>query len=296
MLFYREFSKRGYLKILLTILFIILAYGVGGLYTQYLYESIPLGVHTGDYLKTFRVYYGNNMTLFATVLPWAVAFLAALVGARVILNWKISQLFSVNETINFRKIGYAALIWFLINTIVLTFFTNSLVWIFNPEKFFYLLMISIVFITAQCIAEEFLFRTFLVKLIGRAVPVGWFIALMTGAVFGLLHATNPEVQALGKLAMIYYIGAGLVLGLLVIVDNGIELTTGFHIANNLSAALIVTTDWQVFQTDALFKDISEPHVNWQTFIILFASLALFVYLMHRKFDLKKGLYRLGKNV
>lgn len=295
MLFYRDSSKTDYLKILMTLLLTILAYGVGSMVISYLYNQIPLGSHTGDYLRTFRNYYGNNITLLATVLPWFFAFLAALIGCKIILNWKVSRLFSIYDHINFKKIAYAATIWFLINTIVLTFFTKELIWIFNWQKFIALLAISLIFVTAQCIAEEFVFRTFMVKLVGRIVPVGWFVALITGLIFGLLHATNPEVKALGNLAMIYYIGAGLVLGLLVVLDNGIELTTGFHIANNLSAALIVTTDWQVFQTDALFKDISKPSVDFQTFLILFGSLALFVFLMHKKYNLKNGLYRLGKN-
>jgi hypothetical protein len=41
-------------------------------------------------------------------------------------------------------------------------------------------------------------------------------------------------------------------------DEGMELALGFHAANNLVGALLVTSDWSAFQTHSIFKDISEP--------------------------------------
>jgi len=41
-------------------------------------------------------------------------------------------------------------------------------------------------------------------------------------------------------------------------DEGLELSLGFHAANNLFTALLVTADWTAFQTHSIFKDISDP--------------------------------------
>jgi len=41
-------------------------------------------------------------------------------------------------------------------------------------------------------------------------------------------------------------------------DEGLELALGFHAGNNLIAALLVTADWTVFQTNSILKDISDP--------------------------------------
>jgi len=43
-------------------------------------------------------------------------------------------------------------------------------------------------------------------------------------------------------------------------DEGMELSLGFHAANNLVTALLVTTDWTAFQTHAVFKDFSTPNL------------------------------------
>ncbi|HZJ21353.1 MAG TPA: CPBP family intramembrane glutamate endopeptidase, partial [Pricia sp.] len=42
-----------------------------------------------------------------------------------------------------------------------------------------------------------------------------------------------------------------------LMDDGLELALGFHLGNNLLAALLVTSDWSALQTDALFKYTAE---------------------------------------
>lgn len=88
----------------------------------------------------------------------------------------------------------------------------------------------------------------------------WTPILITSIIFGGLHMANPEVGKLGYTIMIYYIGTGLFWGIMTIMDDGLELALGFHAANNLFTALLVTTDWTVFQTHSILKDTSEPEL------------------------------------
>ncbi|MBN4058107.1 CPBP family intramembrane metalloprotease [Olleya sp. AH-315-K02] len=82
--------------------------------------------------------------------------------------------------------------------------------------------------------------------------------IITSTAFGLLHIANPEVEKLGYIILIYYIGTGFFLGITTLMDDGIELALGFHAANNFFVALLVTADWTAFQTHSIFKDISDP--------------------------------------
>ena len=43
------------------------------------------------------------------------------------------------------------------------------------------------------------------------------------------------------------------LGILTLMDDGLELALGFHAANNLITALLVTADWTAFQTDSILQ-------------------------------------------
>ena len=123
------------------------------------------------------------------------------------------------------------------------------------------------------------FSVAMFKLINRSLTP----LLLTSVIFGLLHGLNPEVEKLGWISMVYYIGTGLVLGIFTLMDEGTELSLGFHAANNIVAAVFVTTNWTVFQTDALLVDISEPSVGWEMFVPVFVLYPLVIYIFSKKY-------------
>lgn len=86
----------------------------------------------------------------------------------------------------------------------------------------------------------------------------WLPLIITSVGFGLLHGLNPEVDKLGPIMMVFYIGTGLVLGIMTLMDDGLELALGFHAANNMFTALLVTSDWSALQTDALLTYTADP--------------------------------------
>jgi hypothetical protein len=135
---------------------------------------------------------------------------------------------------------------------------EDLIWNFNPNKFFIFLIIAIIFIPLQTSFEEYLFRGHLMQGIGLATNSRLIPLLVSSVSFGLMHIANPEVEKLGMSVMIYYIGTGFLLGIMTLMDEGIELALGFHASNNLLGAILVTTDWTALQTDSLFIDKSNP--------------------------------------
>ena len=96
------------------------------------------------------------------------------------------------------------------------------------------------------------------KLIHEKIARRWLPLVITSVIFGVMHIANPEVEKLGYVIMVYYIGTGFFLGIITLMDEGMELALGFHAANNLFTALLVTADWTALQTDSILKDISEP--------------------------------------
>ncbi|WP_046759021.1 CPBP family glutamic-type intramembrane protease [Kordia jejudonensis] len=101
----------------------------------------------------------------------------------------------------------------------------------------------------------------------------WVPLLFTSVIFGVMHAANPEVEKLGYISMVYYIGTGLILGVMTLMDDGMELALGYHAGNNILTALLVTTDWSALQTDAIFVDTSEPSAGF--FDIIFPVLIIY---------------------
>jgi hypothetical protein len=124
----------------------------------------------------------------------------------------------------------------------------------------------------------------------------WFPLLMTSLIFGSLHVFNPEVLKMGYVIMIYYIGTGLFLGVLTLMDEGMELSLGFHAANNLIGALLVTSDWSVFQTHSIFKDMSEPSAGFDVILPIVVIYPILLLIFSKKYGWKNWKEKLTGNI
>ena len=111
----------------------------------------------------------------------------------------------------------------------------------------------------------------------------WVPLFVTSILFGLMHVANPEVEKLGIGLMVYYIGTGFFLGIMTLMDEGLELALGFHAANNLITALLVTADWTAFQTDSIFRDVSEPTLGLDAFIPVFVVFHILLFIFAKKY-------------
>jgi membrane protease YdiL (CAAX protease family) len=157
-------------------------------------------------------------------------------------------------------------------------------WNFNPQAFAILLVIGLALIPIQTSLEEYIFRGYLMQGFGTLFRNRWAPLVMTSLIFGSLHIFNPEVEKLGYGLLVYYIGTGLFLGILTLMDQGIELAVGFHAANNLLTALLITSSWTAFQTESILIDISEPSLGGEILISLLFLYPLFLVLMSRKYQ------------
>jgi uncharacterized membrane protein len=135
----------------------------------------------------------------------------------------------------------------------------------------------------QTTAEELIFRGYLMQGFYNLSLNKWFPLLMTSLIFGTMHIMNPEVEKLGYIILVYYVGSGLFLGIITLMDEGTELALGFHAANNIVASLLITTDFTVFQTHSIFKDISEPSINFEVFFPVFILFPLLIYFFSKKY-------------
>jgi membrane protease YdiL (CAAX protease family) len=169
---------------------------------------------------------------------------------------------------------------------------ENYIWNFKPIPFFTLLAVSFLFLPFQTTFEELLFRGYLMQGIGTVVKNRWFPLIFTSVCFGLLHGANPEVEKLGAISMVFYIGTGFFYGIITLMDEGTELALGLHAINNIIAAFFVTTNWTVFQTDALYVDISEPSVGFEMFFPVLILYPFLLYVFSSKYGWNNWLEKL----
>jgi uncharacterized protein len=238
-----------------------------------------------------RLLLGNNMFIMVQLIPFIILLLFLLFAVRKLHNRPILSLFTSRPEIDIKRIVFAFFTWsvFLFISLFLAMQTGAdLKWNFNPNTFIMLVGISFFIIPLQTTFEELFFRGYLIQSFGRRFKAPVFPILISGVIFGLLHYSNPEVEVLGIGILGYYILTGLFTSLMAVMDEGVELGIGFHAANNIFGCLIVTNQWQVFQTDALWIDMSKPKIGIDLVITLFVLFPLMLFVYKWK-SLKQGL-------
>ena len=238
----------------------------------------------------------KNLQLFLILIPFVFGFLGLYLVIKKLHNRNFVSITTSRSKVDWRRIIHSFILWGSITIIFISadFFINSEDYQINFkfDKFFILLIIGFILIPIQTSLEELLFRGYLFQGFSLYFKRPWIGLFLTSFIFGCLHIFNPEVQKLGLGILIYYIGTGLFLGIITLMDQGIELALGFHAANNLITALLVTSSWTAFQTESILIDISDPSLVGETIISMLILYPLFYIYMYKKYkwsDLKNKL-------
>jgi membrane protease YdiL (CAAX protease family) len=218
-------------------------------------------------------------------------FIFALLGLYLVVKKVHKKSFisiiTAYQKIRFGRFFFAFFIWGLlviISTVGAYLMNNEGVTIqFDPGNFAVLLIVLFVLMPIQTSTEEFLFRGYLLQGLSIVFKNGWVPLIITSLLFGLVHMSNPEAEAYGWQIMLpYYTLFGLFLGMLTLLDEGLELSLGIHAANNIISGLLVTSPNSVLQTDAIFlvktEDPGSEIILW---LILAAITFIIFWLKYR---------------
>ncbi|SDS47862.1 hypothetical protein SAMN04515667_2267 [Formosa sp. Hel1_31_208] len=208
-----------------------------------------------------------NTFLFLILISFVVAFIALKLLLKTLHGQNLRAIATSRNKLDWKRIWFAFIFWGIISsglTLIDYFYLSPEGYEFNfePQRFLILLVIAVALIPIQTSLEEYVFRGYLMQGFGMLAKNRWFPLVMTSVIFGCLHLANPEIEKLGYGLLMYYIGTGLFLGIITLMDEGIELALGFHAANNLFTALLVTSDWTAFQTHSILKDVAEPELSF----------------------------------
>jgi membrane protease YdiL (CAAX protease family) len=225
-------------------------------------------------------FFEPNLNLFLLLFSYVVALGGVYFAIRFLHRQTFISIITGRKKIDWKRVLFSFLIWsaFTIVSTLVTYYLNPSDFEINfqPVPFLILLVIAVLLVPIQTSVEELIFRGYLMQGFANLARNKWLPLLLTSTIFGLLHLSNPEVSKLGNIIMIYYIGTGLLLGIMTLMDDGMELALGFHAANNLIGALLITSDWSAFQTFSILKDVSEPEAG---FDIIFPVVVIYPLLL-----------------
>ena len=225
---------------------------------------------------------GANATLVMLLAPLAIGFFVVLAWTKLIHQQSITSLTTSRKRIDWRRILFSFFLWGgIITLLTLTaIYLNptDYQWNFKPISFAILFALALLLFPLQTSFEEYLFRGHMMQGLGvitknRGIPL-----IVTSVLFGLMHIGNPEIEKLGYGFIGYYIAVGFFLGIITLMDEGLELALGFHAANNFFSALLLTSTWTALQTDSIYKQTAEPSLGFDVMpLLVVLPILLFVF-------------------
>jgi membrane protease YdiL (CAAX protease family) len=238
----------------------------------------------------------SNLNLFLMLLSFAVALGGMFLVIRLLHRQSIKEATTSRKKIDWKRIFFGftlVAIFTIVGTIIdYNLRPEDFLWNFRLMPFLGLAVIALVMVPLQTSLEEYVFRGYLMQGLGVLSGNRWFPLFTTSVIFGSLHLWNPEVAKLGYIIMIYYIGTGLLLGIMTLMDEGMELALGFHAGNNIVGALLITADWTAFQTNSVLKDVSDPTGGMEIVAPIIIIYPIFLFIMARTYRWKDWKHKL----
>jgi membrane protease YdiL (CAAX protease family) len=229
---------------------------------------------------------GNNRFLAWLVVPFLFVALFLVIHTKFVHKRTVLSIFSGRENFDWKRVLFSFSLLFSVLSLFLFIqylSSDSLIFQFDLQKFIPLFFIAIFLLPIQTSCEELLFRSYILQGIKMRTKKNSIAVLISGIMFGAIHIGNPEIAKIGYHIIVYYMLVGVFLALISFFDNGIELALGYHAANNVFAALMITNNWQAFQTNAVFMDISDPGMGLDTIIGILFILPLVFFIFYKKY-------------
>ena len=229
---------------------------------------------------------GNNRFLAWLIVPFLFVGLFLVIHTKFVHKRTVLSIFSGRKTFDWKRVLFSFSLLFSVLSLFLFIqylSSDSLIFQFDLQKFIPLFFIAIFLLPIQTSCEELLFRSYILQGIKMRTKKNSVAVLISGLMFGAIHIGNPEIAKIGYHIIVYYMLVGVFLALISLFDNGIELALGYHAANNVFAALMITNNWQAFQTDAVFMDISDPGMGLDTIIGILFILPLVFFIFYKKY-------------
>lgn len=227
-----------------------------------------------------------------TMVPFVTGFCALWFAMKYIHKDNFKRLITENSHIEFGKIVFGAVCWFIL-TVIYTVSTPLLhpeiriEWSFSLPQFLLLIVIGITLLPIQTTFEELLFRGYMYQGVLRYIGHRWASMIIIAIIFAGMHLSNPEIITFGFWTMLaQYLVMALIFGVIACWDKGTEVTIGMHFANNLFCMAFVVTEGTVFTSSGAMFRVASPVNDYKDTIVIGVAGAIMVGLYYWKYIYK----------
>ena len=233
--FPRTFEKYKWYKPLISLVLVLIVYFVFQIILlvvfNFIYgESVINGILFGGY-ETLNT---SDASVYFSYISIAVFIPALYIASKIVRDRPFSSYASSrggwNWKLYFKCLLIPLAVYIIVNVISIPFDNNPKT--STSQVSLITMVLSLILIPLQCIAEEYVFRGALMQALGSWFKIPILAIVIQAIIFALLHSYD----ALGVISIAI---SGVVYGLLAWRTNGIEAGAAIHSINNLMGFYIV---------------------------------------------------------
>ena len=238
-------------------------------------EAERLGVSEQAFFNRLPDGADRNIFLALFLLPFVAGFLTLWLFIRLLHKKSLRSVTTGRVRFDWKRALTGFALWFAILavTIFAVLPSDAYVFRFDPATFLPLLIISLLLFPIQTSLEEVFFRGYLMQGFSLLAKNKLVPLILVSVLFFFMHYWNPEFSEESGVGMIEYSLMSLFLGLVTVLDDGLELPCGIHAANNIFLAVIMGTSDGSLQTNALFE------TNMKAFTDQFIAVSVAPYVL-----------------
>lgn len=239
-------------------------------------------------------YLSANATLLVLVIYYAIFIIGIYFTVKYLHRRSLRSVGTGRPKIDWHRIFFAfaisAFYWTVVNSIL--WYLDPIEYIFNfrPGPFAIYVSILLVVSVLSAFQEQLFFRGYLMQGFASVFGNKWLPLILVSLLFSLVYASHPEMVAMGFYPMLTrYLSYALFLGILTLMDDGVELAIGFDAANRLVAQSFFTSPDGFFRPDSLFTVANEqitPQMIDHVFVIgqTWFIIILFLAICRKKYQ------------
>lgn len=125
--------------------------------------------------------------------------------------------------------------------------------VFEPARWLAWLPLVLLVTPLQALAEELVFRGYALQALGLLTRRRWLLVATSAALFTFPHLANRELDLGATVLVAYYAAFGALLAWVTLREGRLEVAIGAHVANNLSAALLVASAGSTLGTPTIWQ-------------------------------------------
>ncbi|UTB33643.1 MAG: CPBP family intramembrane metalloprotease [Methanobacterium sp. ERen5] len=201
-------------------------------------------------------------------------------------------LINTGKKIRWKRILIGAALWTgimgVFTIVTLIFQGNSLSINFDYPSLVYLIILSLLVFPLQASFEEIFFRGYLMQGISLIFKKPVVSLVLTTVIFASIHYFNGSSLSGSISIVISAMILGLMLGVIVLGENGLETAVGVHIANNLFVAVVLnSSDSGMGNLPSLITAQSTNPYSGIPLLLLMALITLTILFWNKKSNISR---------